>query len=206
MALGNMLGKEGLVRLVVFVRERYVYSRRSRRWRARARRKRERVGRFGQHGCGRIGGRGRLSQCKHFLRDSHGQATVEMAVVFPVVLILVVISFNTMNYLGICASFDRAFPQQVRVFAAAPRFGSNQGDAAASVQQVLAAKYAQECSNVSVVVSEDGWGNSVFQASFEYEPTFFGLQYRSILFGAQLPAFSHRTSFALNCYRPGVIA
>ena len=162
--------------------------------------------RGGQRGCERMNGRGRLGQRRRFSRDWRGQATVEMAVVFPAVLILVVISFNAMNYLGICASFDRVFPQQVRVFAAAPRFGSNQGDAVANVQQALAAKYAQECSNVSVVVSEDGWGNSVFQASFEYEPTFFGLQYRSILFGVQLPTLSHRTSFALNCYRPGVIA
>lgn len=195
MALGNMLGKEGLVRLVVFAREQRMRSRRSRRWQACVRRKRE-----------RMDGRRRLGQCRRFSRDWRGQATVEMAVVFPVALVLVVISFNAMNYLGICASFDRVFPQQVRVFAAALRFGSNQGDAAASVQQALADKYAQECANVSVVVSEDGWGNSVFQASFEYEPTFFGLQYRSILFGAQLPAFSHQASFALNCYRPGVIA
>ena len=205
MALGKMLGKEEFARLVVLVREQYMHSKHSRRWRACGRRSRR------WHACGRrnrrrMGGHRRLSRCKHFLRDSRGQATVEMAVVFPVALILVVISFNAMNYLGICASFDRVFPQQVRVFAAAPRFGSNQGDAAASVQQALADKYAQECSNVSVVVSEDGWGNSVFEASFEYEPTFFGLQYRSILFGVQLPALSHRTSFALNCYRPGVIA
>lgn len=162
--------------------------------------------RCGQRGCGRMNRRGRLGQRRRFSRDWRGQATVEMAVVFPAVLILVVISFNAMNYLGICASFDRVFPQQVRVFAAAPRFGSNQGDAVANVQQALADKYAQECSNVSVVVSEDGWGNSMFEASFEYEPTFFGLQYRSILFGVQLPTLSHRTSFALNCYRPGVIA
>ena len=162
--------------------------------------------RGGQRGCERMNGRGRLGQRRRFSRDWRGQATVEMAVVFPAVLILVVISFNAMNYLGICASFDRVFPQQVRVFAAAPRFGLNQGDAVANVQQALADKYAQECSNVSVVVSEDGWGNSVFQASFEYEPTFFGLQYRTNLFGVQIPTLSHRTSFALNCYRPGVIA
>lgn len=134
-----------------------------------------------------------------------GQATVEMAVLFPVVLALVVVSFNAMNYLGICASFDRVFPEQVRVFAAAPQFESNQGDIAADIQLALGAYYAKEDLDVQVTVSEDGWGNSVFHASFEYVPTLFGLSFRSILFGSQLPALQHEASFALNCYYPSVM-
>lgn len=134
-----------------------------------------------------------------------GQATVEMAIAFPAVLMLVVISFNLLNYLGICASFDRAFPQQVRVCATAPRFGSNQAEAVSDVQAALAKRYENECSNVEVVVSQDGWGNSVFQGSFAYEPTLFGLNFRSLLFGMDVPTLHHETAFALNCYRPGVI-
>ena len=53
--------------------------------------------RGGQRGCERMNGRGRLGQRRRFSRDWRGQATVEMAVVFPAVLILVVISFNAMN-------------------------------------------------------------------------------------------------------------
>ena len=139
------------------------------------------------------------------LKDCKGQATVEMAVVFPLALALVVVAFNMVNYLGICASFDRVFPQQARIYAAAPQFGSNQGDAVEAIQGALASEYSGECSSVNVVVSSDSWGNSIFQATLEYEPSLFGLQFRSILFGAQLPTLKHRASFALNCYRPGVV-
>ena len=134
-----------------------------------------------------------------------GQATVEMAVVFPIVLVLLVIAFNAVAYLGVCASFDRIFTQQVRVFAAAPSFGSNQGDVVASIQKELSSRYGDECSKVEVVVSSDAWGSSVFRASLEYEPSLFGLHFRSILFGIELPTLHHERSFALNCYRPGIV-
>ena len=134
-----------------------------------------------------------------------GQATIELAVVFPVALALVVVSFNVVSYLGVCASFDRMFPQQARVFAAAPQYGANQADVAVSIQNALASCYARECSNVEVAVSADAWGNSIFHAAFEYELSLFGLRYRSILFGIRLPSLRHETSFALNCYRPGVV-
>ncbi len=147
----------------------------------------------------------RAKTARLLLGDWRGQATVELAAVFPVVLIMAVIVINIVNYLGICASFDRAFPQQVRVFTASPSYGFNQGDVVAAVQTALLDHYGREYSSLVVTVSEDAYGNSKFSGSFEYEPTLFGLNFRSILFGIELPSLRHETSFALNCYRSGVI-
>lgn len=54
MALGKMLGKEGLARLVVFVREQHVHSRRGRRWQACRRRRSQRIGGSKRYGHRRM--------------------------------------------------------------------------------------------------------------------------------------------------------
>lgn len=137
-------------------------------------------------------------------KGQRGQATVEFAVAFPLMLILIVIVTNIGNYLGLCASFDRAFPQQVRVCAAALEQGSNQGDAVSQIQAALCEAYEGECSSIQVSVTQDAWGNSTFSAVVGFEPSLFGLRFRSILFGLELAPLMHQTSYALNCYRPGV--
>ena len=54
MALGKMLGKEEFARLVVFVREQHVHSRRGRRWQACGRRRSQRIGRSQRYGHRRM--------------------------------------------------------------------------------------------------------------------------------------------------------
>lgn len=134
-----------------------------------------------------------------------GQATIELAITFPVALILAVVVLNLVNYLGVCTSFDRVFAQQVRVVAAAPGAGQNLSDSSAAVQAALEQRYGQECSSVSVTVSQDAFGNSSFCGEMSYEPTLFGLNFRSILFGVDAPTLRHQTAYAVSCYRPGVL-
>ena len=134
------------------------------------------------------------------LRGQDGQATIELAITFPVALILAVVVLNLVNYLGVCASFDRVFAQQVRVAAAAPGVGQNLSDSSA-----VRATYGRECSSVGVTVSQDAFGNSTFCGEIAYEPTLFGLNFRSILFGVDAPTLRHQTRYAVSCYRPGVL-
>lgn len=142
---------------------------------------------------------------KGALRGQDGQATIELAITFPVALILAVVVLNLVNYLGVCASFDRVFAQQVRVAAAAPGVGQNLSDSSAVVQAALEQRYGWECSSVGVTVSQDAFGNSTFCGEIAYEPTLFGLNFRSILFGADAPTLRHQTRYAVSCYRPGVL-
>ena len=44
------------------------------------------------------------------LREEHAQATVEMAVVTPVLLVLALIVYNVMIFASAVARFDRAVP------------------------------------------------------------------------------------------------
>ena len=52
------------------------------------------------------------------LDDDGGQATVELAVVLPVVIIVAVIAVNALTFFGACAAFDRFknFMERGKVF------------------------------------------------------------------------------------------
>lgn len=74
------------------------------------------------------------------LREERAQATVEMAVVTPVLLVLALIVYNVMVFAGAVARFDRVVPDIVLAHAVAPS-GEGDGssiDASATVQtQIL---------------------------------------------------------------------
>lgn len=57
------------------------------------------------------------------LREERAQATVEMAVVTPVLLVLALIVYNVMVFAGAVARFDRVVPDIVLAHAVAPSGG-----------------------------------------------------------------------------------
>lgn len=59
------------------------------------------------------------------LREERAQATVEIAVVTPVLLVLALIVYNVMIYASAVARFDRVVPDIVLAHAVAP---SGEGD------------------------------------------------------------------------------
>ena len=74
------------------------------------------------------------------LREERAQATVEMAVVTPVLLVLALIVYNVMIFAGAVARFDRVVPDIVLAHAVAPggEGDESSADASATVQtQIL---------------------------------------------------------------------
>ena len=74
------------------------------------------------------------------LREERAQATVEMAVVTPVLLVLALIVYNVMIFAGAVARFDRVVPDIVLAHAVAPSGEGDESsaDASATVQtQIL---------------------------------------------------------------------
>lgn len=67
------------------------------------------------------------------VRDGQAQATVEMAVVTPVLLVVALVAYNLMVFLAASARFDRIAPDVVVAHAVAPSGGVD--DAAVSVIQ-----------------------------------------------------------------------
>ena len=152
-------------------------------------------------------GHGELSKrdARRLCGPDKGQATVELAVVLPVVIMLAVLVVNALTFFGTCASFDRAVRQAVCVQAAAPSADQVLEGVTARMEQ--AAREAVPEANVSVSVSVQARapGLTKFTARLTYRPTLFGVGFRDSIFGLRLPELSHDTSLVVDPYRPGVL-
>lgn len=138
-------------------------------------------------------------------RDERGQMTVELAVAFPVLIVVAVIAVNALTFFSECAAFDNAFRDSVRVFATSPASGQGIEQSVALVQADLAAAFDAANEEARVSVEGAAGGHTRFTGTLEYDPTLFGLGLRSSVFGIALPPLTHAASIAVDCYKPGVL-
>ena len=138
-------------------------------------------------------------------REEKGQATVELAVMLPVAIIVAVVVVNALTFFGTCAPFDRVARQTVCAWAAAPAAGEDAGDVAALVADELEERFADPHTAVSVRVETASAGLMRFTARIEYFPTLFGLGLRSEVFGVALPPLVHEVDLVVDAYKPGIL-
>ena len=145
------------------------------------------------------------------LREERAQATVEMAVVTPVLLVLALIAYNVMIFAGAAARFDRV------VHAVAPGGEGDESsiDASATVQAQI--QDAMEGYDLQVEVSsEQGTASSdggllslsgtfrTYTCTMHYEPWPSSLSIAGVSLGA--PAvLSHERAVTVDPWRPGVV-
>lgn len=151
------------------------------------------------------------------LREERAQATVEMAVVTPVLLVLALIAYNVMVFAGAAARFDRVVPDIVLTHAVAPN-GEGDGssiDASATVQTQI--QHAMEGYDLQIEVSsEQGATTSdgsllslsgtfrTYTCTMSYEPWPSSLVIAGVSLGA--PAtLSHERAVTVDPWRPGVV-
>ena len=144
-------------------------------------------------------------RCDDMARSTRGQATVEMAIAFPVVIIVAVIAINATLFFSDCATFDRAFRQSVRTFACSPAFGQGLSQSSAQIEQALDAALDQSYLSIRVAVSSAGLGHVKFTGTLDCAPHLFGRDLRSEVFGVSLPHIRHTTSLVVDVYKPGVL-
>ena len=115
------------------------------------------------------------------------------------------VAVNALTFFGQCAEFDRVVHEAVRVRATAPAYGQGADQACALAEQDVSA--ALDAPDLSVSVSHEAAGVDFerFTGTLEFRPTLFGMGLRSEVFGVQLPALMHTTSFTVDIYKPGVI-
>lgn len=138
-------------------------------------------------------------------KDERGQATVELAVVLPVVIIVAVIAINALSFLGACAAFDRIAHQAVCALGPSPASGQSASSVAAEVSAAVENQVGADNVAVSVTAREDWGGMTWFTARLEYWPTLFGLGLRQSVFGVPLSPLVHETTFAVMRYQPGIL-
>ena len=151
------------------------------------------------------------------LHEERAQATVEMAVVTPVLLVLALIAYNVMIFAGAVARFDRVVPDIVLVHAAAPGGEGDESsiDASATVQAQI--QNAMEGYDLQVEVSsEQGTASSdggllslsgtfrTYTCTMHYEPWPSSLSIAGVSLGA--PAvLTHERAVTVDPWRPGVV-
>lgn len=138
-------------------------------------------------------------------RCDRGQMTVELCVVFPVIIVIAVIATNAMLFFGNCAEFDRVGRNAVRTFAAVPAHGADGGGAQSQVQSALERALADENLEVSVASSRDFRGYEEYVMTLRFHPTLFGLGLKQEVFGVALPALTHESRIVVNPYKPGML-
>ncbi len=151
------------------------------------------------------------------LHEERAQATVEMAVVTPVLLVLALIAYNVMIFAGAVARFDRVVPDIVLAHAAAPGGEGDESsiDASATVQAQI--QNAMEGYDLQVEVSsEQGTASSdggllslsgtfrTYTCTMHYEPWPSSLSIAGVSLGA--PAvLTHERAVTVDPWRPGVV-
>ena len=134
-----------------------------------------------------------------------GQMTVELAVVFPVLLAVAVIAVNALLFFSECAAFDRVAREAVRVHAASPACGQGLEQSCALVSQTVEQAFDRPYVGTRVAVEGTAGGHARFTATIEFSPTLFGLGLKSSVFGVALPHLEHAVSLTVDPYKPGVL-
>ena len=151
------------------------------------------------------------------LREERAQATVEMAVVTPVLLVLALIVYNVMIFAGAVARFDRVVPDIVLAHAVSPGGEGDDSvvDASATVQAQI--QDAMEGYELQIEVSSeqgtaatDGGLLSLsgtfrtYTCTMRYEPWPGSLSIAGFSLGA--PAMlTHERAVTVDPWRPGVV-
>ena len=151
------------------------------------------------------------------LREERAQATVEMAMIMSVLLVLALIVYNVMIFDGAVARFDRVVPDIVLAHAVAPGGEGDDSvvDASATVQAQI--RDAMEGYELEIEVSSeqgaaatDGGLLSLsgtfrtYTCTMRYEPWPGSLSIAGFSLGA--PAvLTHERAVTVDPWRPGVV-
>lgn len=142
---------------------------------------------------------------RRIIFNDEGQATVELAIMFPVVLIIAVIAVNALTFFSECSSFDRAFKQVTTCIGPNPGYGKNIGNTKSIIESELQNRFDEDFLDFEVSVENVSGGFQEFRAVLKMYPTLFGMGLRSEIFGVPLPSLNHEQKMVIEVYKPGVI-
>ena len=133
------------------------------------------------------------------LASTHGQMTVEFAVIFPVLLIVGFIACNAFVYLGDCASFDIVARDAMRLAADDGNDASTAcAQACERIKQGLGARHE----DVSVTCESTVLGHVRYTARTTFSPPFL----RGVsVFGFGVPTATHEVSLVVSPHRKGIV-
>lgn len=136
-------------------------------------------------------------------RDKKGQMTVELAVVFPVMIIVAVVMVNALSFAGECARFDRISRNSLRTETATPSIDESTGAALSRTQETLESEFVAENEEVNVSVAQERGAEVEFECELKWSPTLFGMGLKSEVFGLHMFELSHKNKYSVDPHRAG---
>lgn len=137
--------------------------------------------------------------------ESSGQMTIEFVVLFPVMLIIALIAFNSMLFLSECAAFDRLFRESVCVFAPSPASEDAPDRTCAQIEGALETLSQKSHLSCGISQSTGSDGLTTFTGTLLYTPSLFGAYPVQRIFDVELPPLEHTVQMAVDVYKPGVL-
>lgn len=134
------------------------------------------------------------------LEGEGGQMTVELCIVFPVVIVIAVMAVNALLFFSDCAAFDRIGRNVVRVLAASPSTEDDASILAAKIASAVAAETGME--DVACTPSVADGSIVCFTLTCSFEPTLFGMGIRSSIWGVPLPKLEHSCALSVDVHSP----
>ena len=136
-------------------------------------------------------------------KDKSAQMTVEMCIVFPIMIVVAVIITNALSFASECAAFDRCSRNFVRVEATSPKISSTASEIKNAVLVSLREQFDKN--NESVVVDTESVDASLTRCvcQLAWSPTLFGLGLKESVFGISIPHITHKCELVVDTYKPG---
>ena len=139
------------------------------------------------------------------LQNKSGQATVELAIVFPVVLIIACVAINAILFFSYCSKFDRIFKQTVCEICTSPAYCVTTINLKDDLQNTLNSSLQAENLEIETSVEGASGGLVKYGAKIYMSPTLFGLGLKSEIFGVPLFKLQHSQNITVDTYKPGVV-
>lgn len=151
-------------------------------------------------------------------RDQHGQMTVELAVLVPVVIVVALTVFNLMRYVSACSAFDRIAADAVIAQGVAPAGGA-QLTAVSEVEQSISSALDMRSCTVSVQAESAAADSKTaglgvgfplsplltrFECTLSYTPWPSSLVIAGMTYKAPLQ-LQHTRTLVVDRYRGGVV-
>ena len=156
-----------------------------------------------------------MSGLKIAIVEQRAQATVELAIVAPVLVVLALIVVNLMVFICACARFDRAAPDMVIAHGVSPS-GEGTSSAASQVEEALRATMDGYDVEVEVTCTaagaQDGAGSlltlvgalKTYRCVMRMTPWPGGFSIAGVSVGAP-PELVHEREVVVDPWRPGVV-
>lgn len=136
--------------------------------------------------------------------DERGQMAVELCVVFPVAIIIALITVNALLFFSSCAQFDRVSRNAVRIYGTSPEYGEGTEQVIEKILGTIRSAMDADDSEVSVTCAHTYGGYTTYEMRLEYAPTLFGAGMVQSVFGVSLPKLEHVIHLTVDPYKPGM--